>query len=117
MSPVMAHRSACGADLPQAAPSDCVPPIRSPGIGDRAWRGLSRAGDSFRGSAMAMLLYGLDQTGDNAPTSKRLIRRVYRYFRNEFDLGFVMDPCAGDGRLFTYLLPPRAWCEVQRGHD
>src|ERR1700675_3051430 len=59
----------------------------------------------------------LDETGDNIPTPPGIWSGVYRYFRRHHDLGFVLDPCAGDGRLYDIIKGPREWCEVQRGRN
>lgn len=59
----------------------------------------------------------LNQVGDNAPTPEWLWREIASYFYAHHDLGMVLDPCAGDGRLYNLLRESRDWCEIQLGKN
>lgn len=59
----------------------------------------------------------LNQTGDNSPTARGLAKGIVRYFYRHHDLGFVLDACSGDLRMYRWFKDPRAECEVQRGKD
>lgn len=58
-------------------------------------------------------------SGENGRTPRVLARHIVRFFVGMYgpEMGYCLDPCAGEFAFYRCLPDPKGWCEINMGRD